>query len=97
MGQMEQEEQPKDRQGANEAAPAIVLPAMSSFPSHVSILFFFAVLCLSPDPSSNHSTPSHVCPGAYQCFTNDSLSRGYPGQFLRFRLVWNSMANTRDS
>jgi len=48
---MEQEEQAKDRQGANGVASAIVLPAMSSFPSLVSILFFFAAIGLSPDLS----------------------------------------------
>ena len=36
---MEQEEQAKDWQGANRTTLAIVLPAMSSFPSLVSILF----------------------------------------------------------
>ena len=36
---MEQEEQVKDWQGTNGAASAIVLPAMSSFPSLVSIPF----------------------------------------------------------
>jgi hypothetical protein len=37
---MQQEEQAKDQQGANGAASAIALPAMSSFPSVVSIPFF---------------------------------------------------------
>ena len=36
---MEQEEQAKDRQGANGASPAIVLLAMSCFPSLMSIPF----------------------------------------------------------
>ena len=59
MGWMEQEEQMKDRQGANGAALAIALPAMSYFPSLVSISFFFAGICLSPNPSLDHATPPH--------------------------------------
>ena len=37
---MEQEEQVKDWQGADRTTLAIVLPAMSSFPSLVSIPFY---------------------------------------------------------
>ena len=45
---MEQEEQAKDWHCANGAAPAIAFPAMSSFPSLVSILFSLQVSAYLP-------------------------------------------------
>jgi hypothetical protein len=64
MGWIAREEKVKDQQGANGAASAIVLPAMSYFPSLVSIQFFFVAIFLSPDPSSDCSIPPHAGPGA---------------------------------
>ena len=54
----------EDRQGASGVALAIALLAMSSFPSLVSIPFFFVDFYLGPDPSSDCSTPLHAGPGA---------------------------------
>jgi hypothetical protein len=55
MGWTEHEGQVRDQQGANGTAPTTALPAMSSFPSLVSIACTF----LSPDPSLDQTTPPH--------------------------------------
>jgi hypothetical protein len=60
---MDGKEEVKDQQGANGAALAIALPAMSLSPLLCPFRFFFAAICLSPDPSSDHSAPLHAGPG----------------------------------
>jgi hypothetical protein len=64
MGRWSRSSKAKDREGANGAALAIALPAMSSFSYLVSITCFFADFYLSSDLSSDRSTPPHVGPRA---------------------------------
>jgi hypothetical protein len=80
---MQQEEQAKDQQGANGAASAIALPAMSSFPLLCPFRFSFAAICLSPYPSSDHSAPPHAGPGPPQ----KGHHRGFKASPLGFKVA----------
>jgi hypothetical protein len=60
MGRWSRSSKAKDREGANGAALAIALPAMSSFSYLVSITCFFADFYLSSDLSSDRSTRMSV-------------------------------------